>query len=167
MTDRFTPEQRSWNMSRIRSFDTKPEMLVRSLLHRIGFRFRIHCNNLPGRPDIVLPKYRTVIFIHGCFWHQHAGCIEASRPTSNSRYWNLKLEANIRRDRRHRRLLRQKGWRVMRFWECKVEKNPAGEVMRVARALRGNAAESTGYNLPSRRELLKAAQARAGYTKLK
>jgi len=167
MTDKLSPRHRTWNMSRIRSSNTKPEMLVRSLLHRIGFRFRVHCRNLPGRPDIVLPRYRTVIFVHGCFWHQHAGCTEASRPASNTGYWNSKLKANVRRDGRHRRLLRQKGWRVLHFWECEVEKNPAREVMRIARVLRGDAAESTAYNLPSQRELLKAAEARAGYNKLK
>jgi len=167
MTDMLTPQRRSWNMSRIRSSDTKPEMLMRSLLHRIGFRFRVHCRNLPGRPDIVLPRYRTVIFIHGCFWHQHAGCTEASRPSSNTRYWSSKLEANVKRDRRHRRLLRQKGWRALRFWECEVEKNPAREARRIARVLRSHAAESAVYVLPSRRELLRAAEARAGYNKLK
>ncbi len=159
MTDILTPQKRSWNMSRIRSSDTKPEILMRSVLHRIGFRFRIQCKELPGRPDIVLPKYRTVIFIHGCFWHQHAGCNEAS-------YWNSKLEANVIRDIKHRRLLRQKGWRVIRLWECTVEKNPAREAMRIARMLRSHAAESAVYFLPPRRELIRAVKIRAGYKNL-
>jgi len=154
-------------MSRIRSTNTRPEIIIRSVLHRIGFRFRVHCRNLPGRPDIVLPKYRTVIFIHGCFWHQHAGCPEASRPKSNTGYWNAKLEANSKRDRKHRHLLRQKDWRVLRFWECEVEKKPTRIAMRISHVLRGGAAESTGYVLPSRSELLKAAEARVGYSKLK
>lgn len=167
MVDQLTPERRSWNMSRIRSKDTKPEMLVRSLLHRMGFRFRVHGVDLPGRPDIVLQKYRTVVFVNGCFWHQHPRCVEASRPKSSTKYWKAKLNRNVTRDRKNRHMLRQQGWRVLRFWECEIEKNPARIAMRVARVLGGRAAEAAVYVLPSRGKLLKAAGVRTGYKKLK
>jgi len=167
MADKIGSRKRSWNMSHIRSSETKPEILVRSLLHRMRFRFRLHRGDLPGRPDIVLAKYHTVIFVHGCFWHQHPGCIEASCPKSNTKYWKPKLHGNIIRDRRNRRLLHQQGWRVMTFWECDIEKNPARIAMHIARGLRGSAAQSAVHGIPSRGQLLKAAQARAGYNKLK
>lgn len=95
--DVFSPEKRSQVMSRIRSKDTKPEKIIRSILHKLGFRFRINRKDLPGKPDIVLPKYRTVIFVHGCFWHQHEGCKIASKPKSNSEYWKTKFTKNIER----------------------------------------------------------------------
>ena len=123
MTDIINKEQRSWNMSRIRAKDTKPELAVRSLLHRMGYRFRLHRRDLPGRPDIVLPKYRTVIFVHGCFWHQHSGCRFSNVPKSRQDYWTEKLEGNVRRDRRHQRSLRKQGWKVFIVWECQT-KNP-------------------------------------------
>jgi DNA mismatch endonuclease (patch repair protein) len=151
-------------MSRIRSCDTKPEMLLRSLLHRIGFRFRVHCKELPGRPDIVLPKYHTVIFVHGCFWHQHPGCIEATCPKSNTEYWKTKLEGNVTRDRRNSLALIESGWQVLRFWECELEKDPVQIAIRIAETLRGAPPKSSDYTLPSRTELLRAAEARAGYT---
>lgn len=124
MADKLSSERRSWNMRQIRSLNTKPEILIRSALHRRGFRFRIHHKLLPGRPDIVLSKYRTVVFINGCFWHQHKGCIEASRPKTNQDYWINKLESNIKRDRRNKDALRKKGWLVHRYWECEVLRNP-------------------------------------------
>jgi len=165
MTDKLTPQRRSWNMSRIRSADTKPEMVLRSVLHRMGFRFRLHRQRLLGRPDIVLPKYHTVIFVHGCFWHQHPGCIEAVRPKTNEKYWAAKLEGNVKRDDKNRRALRREGWRVFRFWECQIEKDPVGIAMRIAKELRGFTQESAEYALPSRIELLRAAESRAGYNK--
>lgn len=165
MTDNLSSQRRSWNMSRIRSTDTKPEIVLRSVLHRMGFRFRLHCRGLSGRPDIVLPKYNTVIFVHGCFWHQHPGCIEAVRPKSNKKYWTAKLEGNVKRDMKNRRALRREGWRVFRFWECQIEKDPIRIAMRVAKHLRGIAQESTEYALPPRAELLKAAESRAGCNK--
>lgn len=121
MTDHLSAEKRSWNMSRIRAKDTKPELTVRSLLHCIGYRFRLHRRDLPGRPDIVLPKYRTVIFVHGCFWHRHIGCRFSNLPKSRQDYWTEKLEGNVRRDRRHQRNLRKQGWKVLIVWECQTK----------------------------------------------
>jgi len=163
MTDKITSERRSWNMSHIRATNTKPEMVVRSLIHRMGYRFSTHRKNLPGRPDIVLPKYRTIILVHGCFWHQHTGCIEASQPKSNTAYWRLKLKRNVERDKKNRRLLRKQGWRVLRLWECEIEKDPIRVVLRIARELSGRVDDKRLQQLPSRRDLLKAAEARAGY----
>ena len=152
-------------MSRIRSADTKPEMMLRSVLHRMGFRFRVHYKGLPGRPDIVLPKYRTVIFVHGCFWHQHPGCIEATRPKTNENYWTAKLEGNVKRDRRNRRALRREGWRVFRFWECEIERYPIRIATRILNELRGAKRQPVVYLLPLRIELLRAAESRAGHNK--
>ena len=110
--DRLTQARRSWNMSHIRGKNTKPELVVRSLLHRMGYRFRLHGKKLPGRPDIVLPKYRTVVFVHGCFWHRHRGCKNCTTPTNNRSFWVAKLEGNAARDRLNRRALVRLGWRV-------------------------------------------------------
>jgi DNA mismatch endonuclease (patch repair protein) len=98
MRDRLTKERRSWNMSRIRGKDTTPEKLVRSVLHKLGYRFRLHGKKLPGRPDIVLAKHKTVIFVHGCFWHRHRGCKNCTTPTTNRDFWVEKLEGNAVRD---------------------------------------------------------------------
>ena len=108
-------------MSRIRSKNTSPEMRVRSLLHRMGYRFRLHLKNLPGRPDIVLPKYKTVIFVHGCFWHRHQGCKNCTTPTNRREWWLTKLEGNAARDKVHRDALKKLGWRVIVVWECESE----------------------------------------------
>lgn len=108
-------------MSRIRSKDTKPEKIIRSILHKLGFRFRINRKDLPGKPDIVLPKYKTVIFVHGCFWHQHEGCKIASKPKSNSEYWKAKFTKNIERDKKTQEDLRVMGYRVIVIWECEVK----------------------------------------------
>ncbi|MBA3833990.1 MAG: DNA mismatch endonuclease Vsr [Chthoniobacterales bacterium] len=120
MADKLCKERRSWNMSRIRSRDTTPEIAVRRLLHQMGFRFRLHRRDLPGKPDIVLPRYGMAIFVHGCFWHQHAGCIDCSNPKTNSGYWSPKLLANRERDQRNRRLLRRIGWKPLVIWECQT-----------------------------------------------
>ena len=109
-------------MSHIRSKDTKPEKRLRSLLHRLGFRFRLHRKDLPGTPDIVLPKYRTVIFVHGCFWHQHPGCKKATLPRSNVEFWKNKLEKNIERDKEVEKKLIETGWNVIVIWECEIKK---------------------------------------------
>jgi DNA mismatch endonuclease (patch repair protein) len=105
MVDHLTRAKRSWNMSRIRSGNTKPEKVVRSLLHAMGYRFRLHRKNLPGKPDIVLPKYKTVIFVHGCFWHRHPGCKNATMPKTNTEFWEDKLSQNIDRDRKKQSLI--------------------------------------------------------------
>lgn len=121
MVDKLTPDRRSWNMSRIRAKDTKPEMVVRSLLHRMGYRFRLHRSDLPGKPDIVLPKYGTVIFVHGCFWHRHKNCLLASTPKTRREFWRRKFTDNVARDDRNRRELEALGWKVMYVWECETE----------------------------------------------
>jgi DNA mismatch endonuclease (patch repair protein) len=109
-------------MSRIRGKDTGPEMVVRSILHRMGYRFRLHVKGLPGRPDVVLPKYRTVVFVHGCFWHRHRGCKNCTTPTHRREWWLRKLEGNAARDRLHLRELGRMGWKAVVVWECEVEK---------------------------------------------
>lgn len=109
-------------MSRIRGKNTAPEVLVRSVLHRLGYRFRLHGKKLPGCPDVVLPKYRTVVFVHGCFWHRHRRCWNCTTPTARRSWWVRKLEGNAARDRRHGRALRKLGWRVVVVWECESER---------------------------------------------
>lgn len=118
--DKLTRERRSENMRRIRSANTKPEIAVRRLVHSLGFRFRLHLRDLPGRPDIVLPKHRAIILVHGCFWHQHRRCIDGRQPQSNTSYWSSKLERNLKRDRSNARKLRRLGWRVLTIWECQL-----------------------------------------------
>jgi DNA mismatch endonuclease, patch repair protein len=118
--DQLTRERRSWNMSRIRDKDTVPERAVRSLLHRLGYRFRLHLSNLPGKPDIVLPKYHIVVFVHGCFWHRHAKCRFAYTPKSNVEFWANKFAQNTERDRKNARRLRKTGWKVYVVWECQT-----------------------------------------------
>ncbi|MEF9385789.1 very short patch repair endonuclease [Ralstonia solanacearum species complex bacterium KE056] len=117
MADVLSPEQRRLNMSRIRSRDTKPEMLVRKGLHALGLRYKLHDRNLPGRPDLVFPKYRTVVFVHGCFWHAH-GCALSKLPTSRRDFWAKKLEGNSSRDRKAVETLLTMGWHVLVIWEC-------------------------------------------------
>ena len=107
-------------MSGIKSKNTKPERLIRSFLHRQGFRFRLHDKRLPGRPDLVLPRYRAVVNVHGCFWHQHHGCRFAYMPASNRAFWKQKLEGNVARDLRNEAALCELGWRVLTVWECEV-----------------------------------------------
>lgn len=119
--DGLTKEKRSWNMSRINSKNTKPEIVVRSLLHRAGFRFRIHRKDLPGKPDIVLPKFKTVIFVHGCFWHRHQGCEFAYMPKSRLSFWREKFAGTIERDSQHAMKLADMGWRVEVIWECELK----------------------------------------------
>lgn len=118
--DKLTPERRSWNMSRIHSRDTKPEKLVRSLLHRMGYRFRLHRKDLPGKPDIVLPRYRTAILVHGCYWHRHPDCRFAYTPKSNRQFWENKFQENIARDARQIQRLAALGWRALIVWECET-----------------------------------------------
>lgn len=124
---------RSALMSRIRSSGTKPEIVVRRALHALSFRFRLHRRDLPGKPDIVLPKYKLAIFVHGCFWHQHPNCKLASRPKTRSEYWAPKLASNVARDRRHVRALGEMGWRVEIVWEC--ETRDAKRLVKVLDAL--------------------------------
>ncbi len=119
MQDTLTPQGRSRLMSRVRGRDTRPELHVRRALWTDGLRYRLHVRDLPGTPDLVLSKYRIVVFVHGCFWHQH-GCKKSRRPTSNREFWNLKLDSNIARDARNRTKLEERGWTVVIVWECKL-----------------------------------------------
>lgn len=111
-------------MSRIRGKNTKPELLLRSLLHRAGYRFRLHAPGLPGKPDIVLPKYSTVIFVHGCFWHRHEGCNNATMPKSRTEFWEDKFRRTVERDQEKQRQLEEMGWKVLIVWECEVKRIP-------------------------------------------
>ena len=135
MADRISPEHRSWNMSRIRGKDTGPELCLRSLLHRAGFRYRLHDTTLPGKPDLVLPRYRTVIFVHGCYWHRHSGCKYAATPRTRTDFWLAKFQGTVERDRRTAEALTQRGWRVITVWECELKRDPAGVVFEIRRQL--------------------------------
>ena len=118
--DTISKEHRSWNMSRIKGKNTKPEIVVRKLLHSIGYRFRLHRKDLPGKPDIVLPKYKTVIFVNGCFWHRHEGCKYSSNPKTNVSYWEKKFAARKIRDIKIYEELKKNGWKVIIIWECEI-----------------------------------------------
>ena len=119
--DRISPEKRSWNMSRIKSKNTTPERIVRSFLHENGFRFRLHSKILPGSPDIVLPKYKTVIEVRGCFWHRHRGCRQSTTPTTNVEFWQEKFSRNVERDRNTEKRLKELGWRLIVIWQCELK----------------------------------------------
>ena len=121
--DRLTPERRSWNMSRIRGKDTKIEVTVRQYLFSKGFRFRKNDNRFPGKPDVVLPKYKTVIFVNGCFWHMHEDCKQARLPKTNTEFWKEKMEKNAANDRLHEQELKKMGWNTITLWECELERN--------------------------------------------
>lgn len=129
MADVHTPEQRSYNMSCIRGKNTKPEELVRRYLFAQGFRYRKNDARLPGKPDIVLPKYKTVIFVNGCFWHAHEGCKYFVWPKSNVDFWKRKINENIQRDLRNNQLLSEQGWNVIVIWECQLKKSLFDETM--------------------------------------
>lgn len=123
MTDKIPEERRSWNMSRIRSKGMKPEMVVRRLVHGMGYRYRLHRKDLPGKPDLVFGPRRKVIFVHGCFWHQHSdpACKIARIPKSKLGYWTAKLGRNVERDQEHQTQLQGQGWRVLTVWECETK----------------------------------------------
>ena len=122
MTDKLTPERRSENMRRIRSRDTSPERIVWQLVYGMGFRYRLHVSKLPGKPDLVFSRFRRIIEVRGCFWHQHRGCIDSHIPKSRMEYWRPKLKGNQRRDRDNEKALRAAGWEVLTIWECEVRK---------------------------------------------
>ena len=119
--DIFSKEKRSFIMSRVQSNNTKPEMAVRSFLFRHGFRFRLHVKSLPGHPDIVLPKYKTVIEVRGCFWHRHPGCRQATMPSSNVEFWQKKFKQNVDRDKETEKQLNELGWNLIVVWECELK----------------------------------------------
>lgn len=140
MDDR-TPEQRSDNMSKIRASNTKIEVLVRKDLFSRGFRFRKNDKRFPGKPDVVLPKYRTVVFVNGCFWHHHAGCKYATTPKSNTEYWKQKFQRNIANDVAHVRDLEADGWNVITIWECDLKKDFTSTMDGLESAIRQNLKE--------------------------
>jgi DNA mismatch endonuclease (patch repair protein) len=118
--DRIDKKRRSWNMGQIKGRDTAPEVQVRSILHGAGYRFRLHGKDLPGKPDIVLSKHRTVVFVHGCFWHRHRGCSNCSKPKSNVAFWEAKFFGNKKRDQQNIAKLQESGWHVIVVWECEL-----------------------------------------------
>lgn len=136
MVDRLTPERRSWNMSRIPGKDTAPELALRSMLHRAGYRFRVHREDLPGKPDIYLGGYRTAVFVHGCYWHRHSGCKKATTPGTRTDYWLNKFAATVRRDQRKQAELEDQDIRVLTVWECELEADPEAVLERVRDQLR-------------------------------
>jgi DNA mismatch endonuclease (patch repair protein) len=121
MTDVHTPQQRSFNMSRIRNRNTRPEMFVRSMVHRMGYRYRLHRKDLPGKPDLVFPKRRKVIFVHGCFFHMHDCRYGRVTPKTNAEFWQTKRLSNVERDRRNVTDLKRDGWKVLEVWECQTK----------------------------------------------
>ncbi len=133
--DKISPERRSWNMSQIRCKNTSPERKVRSLLHRMGYRFSLNRQELPGKPDIVLSKYKTVVFVHGCFWHRHKGCKESTMPKSRTDFWKQKFKDNVKRDIIAQRQLRRAGWQVLIVWQCQVERSPQSVANRLSNRL--------------------------------
>jgi len=164
MTDHLTKKERSWNMSRVRSRDTKPELIIRSLLHRAGYRFRINDAKLPGSPDILLPKYRTSIFVHGCFWHRHENCPKATIPSTNRDYWLKKFERNIARDSAVRKELKKLRWRVIVVWECEVMSDPLSVSDNIVFEIDGK--RPVKYAVKMDRDLiLKLAEKRSNYLK--
>jgi DNA mismatch endonuclease (patch repair protein) len=118
--DRLDDERRSANMRKIRSKDTMPELAVRRLVHAMGYRYRLHVASLPGKPDLIFRSRRKLIFVHGCFWHQHLGCVDGHVPKSRQEYWSPKLARNVERDRAHCIALEKQGWKICTIWECEL-----------------------------------------------
>ena len=127
--DSISPEHRSWNMAQVKGKDTRPELKVRSWLFKNGYRYRKNDSRLPGKPDVVMPKYQTVIFVHGCFWHRHPGCKNTRMPKSNIDFWETKFSRNVENDERHVRELESLGWRVIVIWECELGNKTFEETM--------------------------------------
>ena len=123
MSDKLTPEKRSWNMSRIKGKDTKIEVEVRKYLFSKGYRFRKNDKRYPGKPDIVLPKYHVAIFVHGCFWHRHEGCKDATTPKTRTEFWLEKFDENVKNDQIKQEKLRELGWKVIVIWECELKRS--------------------------------------------
>ena len=140
--DRITPEHRSWNMKRIPGKDTKIEVKVRQYLFAHGYRFRKNDKRYPGKPDVVLPKYKTVIFVNGCFWHMHQNCKQGRLPKSNVSFWQEKLERNVRNDQIHIQQLCDMGWTPVTIWECELTKDFEGTMQRVIKTIQSDSLES-------------------------
>jgi DNA mismatch endonuclease (patch repair protein) len=177
--DIFTKEKRSWIMGRIRSRNTKPEIIVRSVLHRLGFRFSLRRKDLPAHPDIVLPKHKTVVLVHGCFWHRHKACRTFSMPKSRKSFWKDKFDNNVRRDKKNKCELRKLGWNVIVLWECEVIKHPEKIAKRLLNKLtlqredlrtgiiqyqRSDSQPLSTYSIPAKKELMRIAEKRADYS---
>ena len=124
MSDVLTPEQRKYNMSRIRYKDTRPEMIVRSVVHGMGFRYKLHNSTLPGKPDLVLTRHKKIIFVHGCFWHMHTCRYGRVKPRTNAEFWENKRLGNVKRDRKNIRELKRNGWQILVVWECWTKNIP-------------------------------------------
>ncbi len=139
MADTISPEARSRVMSRVRGRNTAPELHVRRAVWAEGFRYRLHVRKLPGTPDLALAKYRLAVFVHGCFWHQHDGCRNAKRPSSNREYWDKKLDGNAARDARHRIQLEESGWAVATIWECSLKSDTESLLERLKNMRKDNA----------------------------
>jgi len=167
MTDVLSPEQRRQLMSRVSGRDTKPEWILRSALHRLGFRYRVAPPGFPGRPDLVLAKYRSVIFVHGCFWHSHPDCPRAALPRTNREFWQAKLERTVARDAEIASRLEAGGWRVLVVWECELYADPITVVEQVAAALMQGGTGSVDYCARarglSRPQLLSVAERKVRY----
>lgn len=138
MADVHTPEVRSYNMSRIKGKDTKPEVSVRKYLFSQGFRYRKNVRKMPGAPDIVLPKYKTCIFVNGCFWHKHEGCRYFVWPKSNAEFWREKIEKNVARDQKNYDLLRSEGWNIIVVWECEIKHDFESKMTELTEAIKNN-----------------------------
>ena len=147
-------------MARIRGKDTKPELIVRSLLHRAGVRFSLRRKDLPGKPDIVLPKHAAVVFVHGCFWHRHKGCKVATMPKTRADFWQAKFAANVARDKRNQHDLKKAGWKVIVLWECQVMCDPFAAVEKVLKSIRPGAPSLDYDLLPDKRTIMKVAESR-------
>lgn len=124
MADVHTKAQRTYNMSRIRGKDTKPELQLRRMIHKAGYRYRLHCKDLPGKPDLVFPSRKKVIFVHGCFWHRHDCKYGRVKPKTNAAFWEKKIAANVKRDNASQNLLKARGWEVCTVWECELADSP-------------------------------------------
>jgi len=167
MVDILSESERSALMSKVASSDTKPEWIVRCGLHRLGFRYNLKNKHLPGSPDLVFPKYRTVVFVHGCFWHRHPGCKDASTPKSNQSLWAKKFSENLQRDARAVKALSQDGWNVLIVWECELMNSTIQTIEKVAHAIRRNVPalsrpENRRLDL-QRREVLTVAEKKVRY----
>ena len=137
MVDTLTPARRSERMSRIRSYDTSPELAIRKALHGLGLRFQLGNTKLPGKPDLIFPRYGVALFVHGCFWHRHEGCKVANMPKSNTSFWKEKFDRNRKRDAASSQMLKQLSWRVEVVWECELQpRNITATAQRVAISIR-------------------------------
>jgi DNA mismatch endonuclease (patch repair protein) len=166
MVDRLSTSDRSWVMAKVRNADTKPEWILRCGLHRLGFRYKLSDGALPGRPDLVFPRYKSVIFVHGCFWHRHEGCRDASTPKSNTAFWLKKFTENIRRDQSKERALEALGWRVLILWECELTKCTTRTIQKAVIWLeQGGTSRNACHSLGKldRRRLLAEAEAKVRY----